>query len=182
MGEALHLIMYCLTFHSEIFRSHRLEASLLLMRGSKNLALDSAPMALEQGGSLWCLVFCSLIQWNAQFNSHIYDKQLELKTYFNICIYHKPPWTVFLYTQFAYFIVHVLYTTVCIPWRRARPFLSTNFNPLHHGMLCVKFNWYWHSGFGEEDGNEKMMMPPPMCKDNNHNRQSSIERAFAHAS
>ena len=30
------------------------------------------------------------------------------------------------------------------------PFIWTNLSPLHLRMLCPKFGWNWHSGFGED--------------------------------
>lgn len=49
MGEALHLIVYCLTFHSEIFRS-KIRSITVADEGLQNLALDSPPIAQEQEG------------------------------------------------------------------------------------------------------------------------------------
>mgnify|MGYP003692074683 CR=1 FL=1 len=37
------------------------------------------------------------------------------------------------------------------PWKRAKRFIWTNFNPLHPGILCAKFCCNWPSGSGEED-------------------------------
>ena len=49
------------------------------------------------------------------------------------------------------------YFVIISPWRRARPFIWTNLNPLHPRMLCAKFGWNWPSGSGEEDENVKSL-------------------------
>ena len=36
-------------------------------------------------------------------------------------------------------------------WKRAKPIIWTNLNPIHPRMLCGKFGWNWSSGFGEDD-------------------------------
>ena len=46
------------------------------------------------------------------------------------------------------------YFVIISPWKRAGPFIWTNFNPLHPKMLCAKF---WSSGSGEEDENVKSL-------------------------
>ena len=38
-----------------------------------------------------------------------------------------------------------------LSWKRARPFIWRNLNPLYSRMLCAKFGWNWSSGSGEED-------------------------------
>ena len=43
------------------------------------------------------------------------------------------------------------------PWRRVWPFIWTNMNPLHPGILCAMFGWNWPSGSGEEDENVKSL-------------------------
>ena len=42
------------------------------------------------------------------------------------------------------------YFKIISPWKRARPFICINLNPLHPRMLCTKFGWNWPSGSGEE--------------------------------
>ena len=37
------------------------------------------------------------------------------------------------------------------------PFTWTNLKPLHPKIICAKFGWNWHSGFGEEDENLKSL-------------------------
>ena len=49
------------------------------------------------------------------------------------------------------------YFVIISPWKRARPFIWTNLNPLHPRMLCAKFGWNWPSGSGEEDENVKSL-------------------------
>ena len=49
------------------------------------------------------------------------------------------------------------YFIIISPWRRVGPFIWTNFNPLHPGILCAKFGWNWPSGSGEEDENVKSL-------------------------
>ena len=44
--------------------------------------------------------------------------------------------------------------TICViisSWKRAGPFIWTNWNPLHSRMLCAKIGWNWLSCSGEED-------------------------------
>ena len=40
---------------------------------------------------------------------------------------------------------------IIFPWKKLRPFIWTNLNPLHSRMFCAKFGWNWPSGSGEED-------------------------------
>ena len=49
------------------------------------------------------------------------------------------------------------YFIIISPWKRARPFIWTNMNPLHPRMLCAKFGWNWLSGSGEEYENVKSL-------------------------
>ena len=49
------------------------------------------------------------------------------------------------------------YFIIISPWRKAKPFIWANFNPLHPRMLCTKFGWNWSSGSGEEDENVKSL-------------------------
>ena len=49
------------------------------------------------------------------------------------------------------------YFIIISPWKRAWPFIWTNLNPLHPGILCAKFGWNWPSGSGEEDKNVKSL-------------------------
>ena len=49
------------------------------------------------------------------------------------------------------------YFIIISPWKRAGPFIWKNLNPLHPGILCVKFGWNWPSDFGEEDENVKSL-------------------------
>ena len=49
------------------------------------------------------------------------------------------------------------YFVIISPWKRARPFIWTNLNPLHPRMLGAKFGWNWPSGSGEEDENVKSL-------------------------
>ena len=51
---------------------------------------------------------------------------------------------------FRYFVIISL-------WKRAGPFIWTNLNPLHPGILCAKFSWNWPSGSGEQDENVKSL-------------------------
>ena len=44
---------------------------------------------------------------------------------------------------FRYFVIISI-------WKKAAPFIWTNFNPLHPRMLWAKFGWNWPSGFGED--------------------------------
>ena len=37
------------------------------------------------------------------------------------------------------------------PWKRSRPSIWTNLNPLHPRMLCAKFGWNWPSGSRGKD-------------------------------
>ena len=42
-------------------------------------------------------------------------------------------------------------------WKRAKPFVWTNLNPLHPRMLCAKFGWTWPSCSGEDDFSNLLM-------------------------
>ena len=42
-------------------------------------------------------------------------------------------------------------------WKRAKPFVWTNLNPLHLRMLCAKFGWTWPSCSGEDDFSNLLM-------------------------
>ena len=42
------------------------------------------------------------------------------------------------------------YFILISPWKRAGPFIWTNLNPLHPGILCAKFGWNRPSGSGED--------------------------------
>ena len=43
------------------------------------------------------------------------------------------------------------YFIIISPWKGAGPFIWTNLNPLHPGILCAKFGWTWPSSSEEED-------------------------------
>ena len=53
--------------------------------------------------------------------------------------------------------IHFYYFLIICPFRRVGLFIWTNFNPLHHGIRCVKFDWNWSSDSGEEDKNVKSL-------------------------
>ena len=52
--------------------------------------------------------------------------------------------------DFLILSMYFLYFVIISPWKRAGPFIWTNWNPLHPRMLCAKFSWNWPSGSGEE--------------------------------
>ena len=59
--------------------------------------------------------------------------------------------------RFFYFVnVFSLFRNY-LPFEKAGPFIWTNLNPLHPGMLCAKFGWNWPIGSGEEDENVKSL-------------------------
>ena len=43
-------------------------------------------------------------------------------------------------------------------WKKTKPFIWINLNPLYQRMLCAKFGWNWPSGSGEEDENVKVRL------------------------
>ena len=43
------------------------------------------------------------------------------------------------------------YFIIISSWKRAGPFICTNLNPLHPGILSIKIGWNWPSSSGEED-------------------------------
>ena len=43
------------------------------------------------------------------------------------------------------------YFIIISPWRGVGPFIWTNLNSLHPGILCAKFDWNWPSSSEEED-------------------------------
>ena len=47
--------------------------------------------------------------------------------------------------------VYYHHFVIISPWKKARPLIWINLNPLHPGILCVKFGWNWPNGSGEED-------------------------------
>ena len=47
--------------------------------------------------------------------------------------------------------MYFCYFVIISPWKRAQPFIWTNFNPLYQRMICAKFRWNWHRGSREED-------------------------------
>ena len=49
---------------------------------------------------------------------------------------------------------HFLITS---PWKRARPFIWKNLNPLYPRMISAKFGWNWPSGSWEEVKNRKSL-------------------------
>ena len=51
---------------------------------------------------------------------------------------------------FRYFVIISI-------WKKAAPFIWTNFNPLQPRMLCAKFAWNWPSGSGEDDFSNSLM-------------------------
>ena len=53
--------------------------------------------------------------------------------------------------------IYFYYFPIISPLGRAWPFIWTNLNPLHPGILCAKFGWNWSSGSGEEDENVKSL-------------------------
>ena len=42
------------------------------------------------------------------------------------------------------------YFIIISPWKRAGPFICTNLNPLHPGILCAKLGWNWPSSSQQE--------------------------------
>ena len=52
--------------------------------------------------------------------------------------------------------IYFYYFPIISPLGRAWPFIWTNLNPLHPGILCAKVGWIWPSGSGEEDENVKV--------------------------
>ena len=64
----------------------------------------------------------------------------------------------------------------CIsPFGRAWPFIWTNLNPLHPGILCAKFDWNWPSGSGEENENVKSLQTDRQT-DGQTDRQTTDDR------
>ena len=53
--------------------------------------------------------------------------------------------------------IYFYYFPIISPLERVWPFILTNLNPLHPGILCAKFGWNWPSGSGEEDENVKSL-------------------------
>ena len=53
--------------------------------------------------------------------------------------------------------MYIYYFPIISPLRRVWPFIWTNLNPLHPGILCAKFGWSWPSGSEEEDENMKSL-------------------------
>ena len=49
--------------------------------------------------------------------------------------------------------IYFYYFPIISPFERAWPFILTNLNPLHPGILYAKFGWNWPSGSWEEDEN-----------------------------
>ena len=67
------------------------------------------------------------------------------------CIYAKFGWSWTCdsgedFLKFYFFIIPNY-----SPIGRACPFIWTNLNSFHQGILCAKFGWNWPSGCGEED-------------------------------
>ena len=48
--------------------------------------------------------------------------------------------------DFLILSMYFSYFAIIFPWKRAGPFIWTNLNHLHPGMLCAKFGWNWLSG------------------------------------
>ena len=42
------------------------------------------------------------------------------------------------------------YLVIISPWKRVKPFVWTNLNPLHPRIHCAEFGWNWSSGSGVE--------------------------------
>ena len=59
--------------------------------------------------------------------------------------------------DFLILSIYFHYFVIISPWKRARPFIWTNLNPLYPRKLCAKFGWNWPSGSGEEDENVKSL-------------------------
>ena len=78
-------------------------------------------------------MFCANVRWNWLGGSGE-DFQISLM-YFRL---------------FHYFVI-------ISPWKRARPFISTNLNLLQPRMICAKFGWNWPSDSWEEDENVKSL-------------------------
>ena len=57
-----------------------------------------------------------------------------------------------------------------IPLGKAWPFICSEFHPLYSRMLCIKFDWNWPSGSGEEYKNVKSLQT---------DRHTSDDRAIA---
>ena len=47
--------------------------------------------------------------------------------------------------------IYFYYFPIIPPLGRAWPFIWTNLNPLHPGILCAKFGWNWPGGSGENE-------------------------------
>ena len=53
--------------------------------------------------------------------------------------------------------MYLRYSVIISPCKRTGLFIWTNLNILYPRMLCAKFSWNWHSGFGEKDENVKRL-------------------------
>ena len=53
--------------------------------------------------------------------------------------------------------MYLRYSVIISPCKRTGLFIWTNLNILYPRMLCPKFSWNWHSGFGEKDENVKRL-------------------------
>ena len=67
------------------------------------------------------------------------------------------------------------YFIIISPWKGAGPFILTNLNPLHPGILCAKFGWNWPSGSGEVDENVKSLQTDGRT-DGRTDRQTTDDR------
>ena len=58
-----------------------------------------------------------------------------------------------LWSKRFFFIssMYFRFFVIIAPWKRAGPFISTNFNPLHPRMHSAKFGWNRPNGSGVED-------------------------------
>ena len=71
--------------------------------------------------------------------------------------------------------IHFRYFLIISPWKRARPFIWRNLNPLHPRMFCAKFGWNWPSGSWEEVENRKSLQTDGHT-DGQTDRQTTDER------
>ena len=59
--------------------------------------------------------------------------------------------SVVLQKNFLIVSMYFHYFVIISPWKKAGPFIWTNLNPLHPGILCAKFGWNWPTGSGEDE-------------------------------
>jgi hypothetical protein len=46
---------------------------------------------------------------------------------------------------------HFYIFVIISPLKKTWPFIWTNLNSLHPSIICIKFDWIWYAGSGEED-------------------------------